>query len=128
MPTYCNFCKAPGHKEETCRRKPTNGMCFNCGEKGHIKPNCLKLAPAANNKNPKNAGAFVLTADEAKMIPDVIAGTFLVNDIFAKVLFDFGANQSFINTSFCKLLNQSLTKLPQECLVETANGETVRIS
>ncbi|KAJ0852731.1 putative transcription factor interactor and regulator CCHC(Zn) family [Helianthus annuus] len=126
--TYCNFCKVPGHKEETCRRKPTNGLCFNCGEKGHIKPNCPKLAPAANNKNTKNARAFVLTADEAKMIPDVIAGTFLINDIFAKVLFDSGVNQSLINTSFCKLLNQSLTKLPQECLVETANGETVRIS
>ncbi|KAF5798016.1 putative nucleotidyltransferase, Ribonuclease H [Helianthus annuus] len=126
--TYCNFCKAPGHKEENCKKKSSNGMCFNCGEKGHIRTNCPKLAPAATNKNPKNARAFVLTTEEARMIPDVIAGTFLVNDIFAKVLFDSGANQSFINTSFCKLLNQSLTKLPQECLVETANGETVRIS
>ncbi|KAF5804296.1 putative nucleotidyltransferase, Ribonuclease H [Helianthus annuus] len=126
--TYCNFCKAPGHKEENCKKKSSNGMCFNCGEKGHIRTNCPKLAPAATNKNPKNARAFVLTTEEARMIPDVIAGTFLVNDIFAKVLFDSGANQSFINTSFFKLLNQSLTKLPQECLVETANGETVKIS
>ncbi|KAL9992436.1 putative nucleotidyltransferase, Ribonuclease H [Helianthus debilis subsp. tardiflorus] len=124
---YCNFCKISGHKEEDCRKKANSRVCFNCGEPGHIRTNCPKLTPAANNKNPRNARAFVLTADEAKMIPDVIAGTFLVNDIFAKVLFDSGANQSFINTSFCKLLNQSLTKLPQECLVETANGETVRI-
>ncbi|KAJ0454110.1 putative nucleotidyltransferase, Ribonuclease H [Helianthus annuus] len=124
---YCNFCKISGHKEEDCRKKANSRVCFNCGEQGHIKTNCPKLAPVANNKNTKNARAFVLTADEARMIPDVIAGTFLVNDIFAKVLFDSGANQSFINTSFCKLLNQSLTKLPQECLVETANGETVRI-
>ncbi|KAJ0733400.1 putative nucleotidyltransferase, Ribonuclease H [Helianthus annuus] len=127
-PIYCNFCKISGHKEEDCRKKANSRVCFNCGEQGHIKTNCPKLAPVANNKNPKNARAFILTADEAKIIPDVIAGTFLVNDIFAKVLFDSGANQSFINTSFCKLLNQSLTKLPQECLVETANGETVRIS
>ncbi|KAF5756964.1 putative retrotransposon gag domain-containing protein [Helianthus annuus] len=28
--TYFNFCKIPGHKEEDCRRKPNNGMCFNC--------------------------------------------------------------------------------------------------
>ncbi|KAJ0556906.1 putative transcription factor interactor and regulator CCHC(Zn) family [Helianthus annuus] len=126
--THCNFCKSPGHKEEDCRRKPNNGMCFNCGERGHIKPNYPKLAPATNNKNTKNARAFVLTADEAKIIPDVTAGTFLVNDVFAKVLFNSNANQSFINTSFCKLRNQSLTKLPQECLVETTNGETVRIS
>ena len=87
-------------------------MCFNCGEKGYIKPNCPKLAPAMNNKTTKNARAFVLTAEEVKMIPDVIAGTFLVNDVFAKVLIDSGANQSFINISFCKLLNQPLTKLP----------------
>ncbi|KAJ0890052.1 putative nucleotidyltransferase, Ribonuclease H [Helianthus annuus] len=74
--TYCNFCKAPGHKEENCKKKYSNGMCFNCGEKGHIRTNCPKLAPAATNKNPKNARAFVLTADEARLIPDVIADVF----------------------------------------------------
>ncbi|KAJ0615045.1 putative transcription factor interactor and regulator CCHC(Zn) family [Helianthus annuus] len=72
--TYCNFCKIPGHKEEDCRKKPSNGVCFNCGENGHIKPNCSKLAPAMNKKTTKNARAFVLTAEEAKMIPDVITG------------------------------------------------------
>ncbi|KAJ0939719.1 putative transcription factor interactor and regulator CCHC(Zn) family [Helianthus annuus] len=126
--TYCNFCKIPEHKEEDCRKKPSNGVWFNCGEKGHIKPNCPKLDPSMNNKTTKNARAFVLSVEEAKMIPDVIAGTFLVNDVFAKVLFDSGANQSFIDTSFCKLLNQPLTKLPQECLVETTNGETIKIT
>ena len=62
------------------------------------------------------------------MILDVITGTFFVNNIFAKVLFDSGANQSFINTSFYELLDQPLAKLQQDCLVETANGESIKIS
>ncbi|KAJ0880181.1 putative nucleotidyltransferase, Ribonuclease H [Helianthus annuus] len=131
---YCNFCKISGQKEEDCRKKPGNGICFNCGEKGHVKPNFPKLALATTNKTKtteapkKNARAFVLTAKEAKMIPDVIADTFLVNDIFVKVLFDSGAKQSFINTSFYKFLDQPLVKLQQDCLVETTNGESVNIS
>ncbi|MFS8009266.1 putative transcription factor interactor and regulator CCHC(Zn) family [Helianthus anomalus] len=74
-PIYCNFCKISGHQEEECRKK-NNRICYNCGEQGHIKPNCPKLAPATDNKNTRNARAFVLTTEEVKMIPDVIAGMF----------------------------------------------------
>ncbi|KAJ0483882.1 putative transcription factor interactor and regulator CCHC(Zn) family [Helianthus annuus] len=102
----CNFCKTIGHREENCRKKSI--ICYNCGEAGHIKPECPKLVNPVDNKpkaaegaTKKNARAFQLTTQEAELIPDVIAGTFLVHNIYAKVLFDSGANQSFINTSFC---------------------------
>ncbi|XP_076912782.1 uncharacterized protein LOC143571169 [Bidens hawaiensis] len=61
------------------------------------------------------------------MNPDVNAGTFLINDVYAKVLFDSGANQSFINTTFFQALNQPLTKLNQVCMVETADGNFIHI-
>ncbi|XP_021979547.1 uncharacterized protein LOC110875655 [Helianthus annuus] len=61
------------------------------------------------------------------MIPDVIASTFLVHDVYVKLLFDSGANLSFINTTFCQALNQPLTKLSQACTVETAEGNSANI-
>ncbi|XP_076923201.1 uncharacterized protein LOC143585268 [Bidens hawaiensis] len=120
------------HTDEECRRKETR-VCYNCGEPGHIRPECPKLTRVPDNKakntdGPKrNARAFQLTAQEAAMIPDVIAGTFFINDVYAEVLFDSGANQSFINKNFCQALNQPLTKLYQVCIVETADGNSTCI-
>ncbi|KAJ0588492.1 putative transcription factor interactor and regulator CCHC(Zn) family [Helianthus annuus] len=77
---YCNFCKIPGHQEEDCRRKKFS-VCYNCGETGHLRPNCPKLnKPSDTKAKPaeeakRNARAFQLTAQEAELIPDVIAGT-----------------------------------------------------
>ncbi|KAJ0766182.1 putative nucleotidyltransferase, Ribonuclease H [Helianthus annuus] len=130
---YCNFCKIPGHQEEDCRRKKST-ICFNCGEAGHFRPGCPKMVKPADNKakpaegtTKKNARAFQLTTQEADLIPDVIAGTFLVHNVYAKVLFDSGANQSFINTSFCQALKLPLTKLRQIYTVETADDNSVSI-
>ncbi|KAJ0542764.1 putative nucleotidyltransferase, Ribonuclease H [Helianthus annuus] len=130
---YCNFCKIPGHQEEDCSRKKFI-VCFNCGEAGHFKIECPKLIKPTDNKGKpadratkKNARAFQLTTQEAELIPDVIAGTFLVHNVFAKVLFDSGANQSFINTLFCQALKLPLTTLRQIFTVETADGNSVNI-
>jgi len=130
-PRFCNFCKIPGHTEEECRKKNNaTRVCYNCGEQGHIRPDCPKLNKAPDNKAgtaegpKKNARAFMLTAEEAAMIPDVIAGTFLIHNVYAKILFDSGANLSFINTNFCRTHNLPLTSLSQTCTVETANGNS----
>ncbi|XP_076929588.1 uncharacterized protein LOC143594059 [Bidens hawaiensis] len=121
-----------GHTDKECRRKESR-VCYNCGEPGHIRPDCPKLIKVPDNKAKntdgpkKNARAFQLTAQEATMVPDVIAGTFLINNVYAKVLFNSGANQSFINTKFCQALNQPLSKLHQVCTVEMADGNSIRI-
>ncbi|KAK1427604.1 hypothetical protein QVD17_16293 [Tagetes erecta] len=132
--TFCDFCKMAGHTIENCRKK--NGGCFNCGEKGHFRPDCPKLKTGGlgntgnknDNSGKKNVRAFVMNAKEATQLPDAITGTFLVNDAYARVLFDTGANQSFIDNKFCALLNIPLAKLSRMYEVETASGEIIRIS
>ncbi|KAI3783390.1 hypothetical protein L1987_42470 [Smallanthus sonchifolius] len=75
----------------------------------------------------KNEQAFVLHTHEAAGMPDVITGTFLVNEFYARVLFDSGANQSFIDHRFCRLLNNTLAKLDKKYVVETTNDDLVQI-
>ncbi|KAI3732714.1 hypothetical protein L1987_63921 [Smallanthus sonchifolius] len=89
------FCKMTGHKTKDCYKKKSI-TCFGCGEVGHIKINCPKLkktdvtCPKPADGVKKNAQAFVLNTHEAADMLDVITGTFLVDDIYARVLFDSG--------------------------------------
>ncbi|XP_071713223.1 uncharacterized protein [Rutidosis leptorrhynchoides] len=63
-----------------------------------------------------------MTTEEAKETPDVVSGTFLVNNVYANVLFDSGANRSFVSATFCHYLNKDVKKLDRNFLVEMADG------
>ncbi|XP_076921277.1 uncharacterized protein LOC143582642 [Bidens hawaiensis] len=134
--TY-NFCKKPGHVEADCKRKTV--VCFDCGEKGHFSTGCPKRKPATTTASASgngtrtearkgNARVFTLDTQRAADIPDVITGTFPIKNIYARVLFDSGANQSFIDHKFCRLLNTPLVKLNDHLEVETANDELIKIN
>nr|GEX20021.1 putative reverse transcriptase domain-containing protein [Tanacetum cinerariifolium] len=58
-----------------------------------------------NNMNQARGKAFTLCVTEAPQDPNVVTGTFSLNDHFATVLFDSDANYSFISTSFLPLIN-----------------------
>ncbi|KAK1419615.1 hypothetical protein QVD17_28835 [Tagetes erecta] len=134
---FCNNCKISGHATEDCYKKKMI-TCFNCNEQGHYKSECPKLVKPGNGASgsgiktdqhvKRTARAFVLNTREAAEIPDVVTGTHLVNNLYAKVLFDSGANQSFIDYKFCEQLNEPLAKLDKVYEVETANGNIVKIS
>ena len=72
--------------------------------------------------------AFTMTAEEARSLPDVVSGTFLVNNVPAKVLFDSGASKSFISVRFHSLLQVNSKKLDVAFTVETASDRFVMIS
>ena len=48
-----------------------------------------------------------MTADEAQTNPDSVTGIISIFGEPARVLFDFGASKSFINTSFALHANES---------------------
>ncbi|GJZ42256.1 putative reverse transcriptase domain-containing protein [Tanacetum coccineum] len=58
---------------------------------------------------------------------NVVTGTFLLNNHYASVLFNTGADRSFISTAFSSLINIAPTLLENCYDVELANGKLVGI-
>ncbi|GJU16628.1 putative reverse transcriptase domain-containing protein [Tanacetum coccineum] len=82
------------------------------------------------NRNTRNNGkratgrAFYVNVNAVEALPDpkVMTGTFSLNDHFATVLFDFGADFSFISTEFVPLLNMKPSIVNPSYVIEVADG------
>ncbi|KAF5786109.1 putative nucleotidyltransferase, Ribonuclease H [Helianthus annuus] len=121
QPKACGICKSLDHKALDCK-KIKDATCYNCNEKGHLRTNCPKLAKKTEEGKKTNARVFRMDAKEAVQDDNVITGTFLVNDIYARVLFDSGADKSFVDNKFCELLNLPIKALSVKYEVELADG------
>ncbi|KAK1427869.1 hypothetical protein QVD17_16567 [Tagetes erecta] len=122
----CDNCKRMGHTTRNCRaalaeRNKTG--CFECGAPDHFKKNCPKLKNQNNNQ--ARGRAFVLGVGEARQDPNTVTGTFLVNQNQAFVLFDTGADMSFVSTNFKSLLGTKVSKLNSPYTIELANGKLI---
>lgn len=63
-----------------------------------------------------------MTTEEAKESTDVVYGTFLMNSVPAYVLFNCGANLSFVSQTFASKLAVSVTILNDALVIIVANG------
>nr|GEV07687.1 reverse transcriptase domain-containing protein [Tanacetum cinerariifolium] len=70
-----------------------NVMCFGCGKKGHYENRCPK---ARNQHNEGAHGRAYVVVENPQQNPNVVTSTFLLNDHYASVLFDSGAERSFV--------------------------------
>ncbi|GKC48462.1 putative reverse transcriptase domain-containing protein [Tanacetum coccineum] len=75
-----------------------------------------------NNRNRAQGRAFRLGVAEAPQDPNVVTGTFSLNDHFATVLFDSGADYSFISTKFLPLINMKPSVISPGYEIEIASG------
>ncbi|XP_035838868.1 uncharacterized protein LOC118486492 [Helianthus annuus] len=121
----CPNCKKTGHALQECKE---NKKCFKCGDPNHMRSECPKLKRNDRTQpNQPKGRAFVLIKEEAKTNTDVITGTYLVNDVYARVLFDTGANSCLVSTTFRPYLNQASQNLDHAFTVEMADGSQRKI-
>ncbi|GJW58708.1 putative reverse transcriptase domain-containing protein, partial [Tanacetum coccineum] len=73
-----------------------NVTCFGCGEKGHYKDKCPK---AGNQQNDRAHGRAYVVVENPQQNSNVVTGTFLLNDHYACILFDPGAEKSFVSSA-----------------------------
>ncbi|GJS23809.1 putative reverse transcriptase domain-containing protein [Tanacetum coccineum] len=111
----------PGHLAKDCRgvlrnvnpvnaRNPTIKACYECGSTDHAR-----------------GRAFMLGAEEARQDPNIVTGTFTLNDHFATTLFDSGADYSFVSTTFIPVLGLEPSDLGFKYKIEIACGQLVEI-
>ncbi|GJV43946.1 putative reverse transcriptase domain-containing protein [Tanacetum coccineum] len=93
--------------------------CHACGEKGNYKNQC----PKANNS--AHGRAYMLRDKNAHQDLNVVMGTFLLNQHLARVLFDSGADKSFVSISLASMLNIPPIKLDTTYDIEMADGNLV---
>ncbi|GJZ94110.1 putative reverse transcriptase domain-containing protein [Tanacetum coccineum] len=90
-----------------------NLTCFECERPGQYRSGCPKLKDQnRGNKIGNKSGIgetrgkeYVLGGGDANPNSNVITGTFLLNNHYASVLFDSGADRSFVSTTFSTLLD-----------------------
>nr|GEZ74290.1 reverse transcriptase domain-containing protein [Tanacetum cinerariifolium] len=144
----CHKCNKVGHFARDCRSSgntnvvnsqrnnganPKGNGCFEYGATGHFKRDCPKLKNKDGEK--VNAPGWVYAVRNAEKRgnasrdPDsnVVTGTFLLNNRYASILFDTGADRSFVSTAFSSPIDIIPTPLGSSYDVELADGKIVRV-
>nr|GEW70237.1 putative reverse transcriptase domain-containing protein [Tanacetum cinerariifolium] len=126
-------------KRQTDNKKK---KCHKCNKVGHFARDCKSFgntnvanAQRDNRENPKRNGwVYAIGNTEKKgnasRDPDsnVVMGAFLLNNRYASILFDTGANRSFISTAFSSLIDIAPTTLENNYDVELADVKIIRVS
>ncbi|GJY41866.1 putative reverse transcriptase domain-containing protein [Tanacetum coccineum] len=105
------------------------GQAFDKGMQGHYKSHCPKLKDQnrgnkTGNKSRISEGrgkAYVLGRGDSNPDSNIITGTFLLNNRYASMLLDSGADRSFMSTTFSALLDVIPSTLDVSYVVELAD-------
>ncbi|GJV69287.1 hypothetical protein Tco_1484796 [Tanacetum coccineum] len=94
---------------------------------GHYRSDCPKLKnqncrnKTGNKTNKARGKAYVLGRGEANLDSNVVTGMFLLNNYYDSMLFDSGADRSFVSTNFSALLNVVPSTLDVSYTVDLAD-------
>ncbi|GJU21461.1 reverse transcriptase domain-containing protein [Tanacetum coccineum] len=135
----CFGCGEKGHYKNKC---PNNG---NQGGGNQIRgnPQNPQNNQRQNQGNPKGSNQALTSTQGGHIAPgrvcslcaeaavkdnNVVNGTFLINNVYALVLFDTGADRSFVSYAFSKYIDIPPTTLDTNYSVELADGKSLTIN
>ncbi|GJT84163.1 putative reverse transcriptase domain-containing protein [Tanacetum coccineum] len=146
----CSNCKKVGHLTRDCmatitpntQRAPVGNqqgvVCYECGRPGHFRKDCPKLRNQNRGNQTRNrvgnktgnqtggneatAKAYAIGGGGTNPDSNVVTGTFLLNNCYASMLFDSGADRSFVSSTFSALLDITPSTLDTSYAVELADG------
>nr|GEZ09868.1 hypothetical protein [Tanacetum cinerariifolium] len=139
----CRNCKRVGHmaRDYIAVVAPNTQMtpvgnhmgvvCYECERSRHYRKDCPKL----RNQNRRNkignktgnnkatARAYAIGGGGANPDSNVVMGTFILNNYYASMLFDPGADRSFVSSTFSALLDVASSTLNTSYAVKLADGK-----
>ncbi|GJT40367.1 putative reverse transcriptase domain-containing protein [Tanacetum coccineum] len=129
-PLKCRRCQMMDHIEKDCRARLQgagdnslqNVTFFACGEKGRYRNRCPK---ARNQQNEGARARAYVVVENLQQNPNVVTGTFLLNDHYASVLFDSGVERSFVSTELTPFIDIAPAALNTSYEIELADGKVV---
>ncbi|GKF73459.1 reverse transcriptase domain-containing protein, partial [Tanacetum coccineum] len=145
---FIKDCRAPISQAtlvSAVRMSSNPRVCYECGSPDHFRINCHKKYQGSGrpsnqlalegNHNTRSSGNQIrgrdfnvnVNAMEAVQDPNVVTGTFSLNDHFVTILFDSGADFSFISTKFAPLLNVKPSIVNPGYVIKVADGKNVEV-
>ncbi|GKA43146.1 putative reverse transcriptase domain-containing protein [Tanacetum coccineum] len=122
-----------GDKKQYGGSRPLCSKC-NYHHDGHFKKECPKLKNNKGNHGNQDGKdttpAKVYAVGRARTNPDsnVVMGMFLLNNCYASVLFDTGADRSFVSTAFSSQMDIMPSTLHHYYDVELADGRIIGLN
>ncbi|GKC34236.1 putative reverse transcriptase domain-containing protein [Tanacetum coccineum] len=124
----CNY-----HHDGQCAPK-----CHKCNRVGHLARDYRSPANANTANNQRGTGAvgnsnalakvYVVGHVGKNLDSNVITDTFLLNNRYASILFDIGADRSFVSTAFSSQIDITPTTLDHYHDVELADGRIIGLN
>nr|GEZ48151.1 putative reverse transcriptase domain-containing protein [Tanacetum cinerariifolium] len=143
----CGNCTKVGHQTRNCRvtvnpnsqgaaiGNPQGIVCYECGRKDCPKLRNQNHGNQTRNKtgnktggNEVTAKAYVIGGEGTNPDSNIVTGTFLLNNCYASMLFDSGANRSFVSTTFSALLDVAPSTLDTSYAVELSDKRISEIN